>query len=186
MEDSRIIDLYWVRDEQAIPETGKKYGKYCHQIAYRILSDELDSEECVSDTYLHAWNTMPPKRPDVLSAFLGRITRNLALDRCVKACAQKRGGGEYPLVLEEMNQCVPDRRAGSDPADTLFIRDTLNGFLGNLSSRDRKIFVRRYWYLSPLREIARDYGLTESGVKMVLLRARNELKQLLAEGGITV
>ena len=186
MEDSRIIDLYWSRDEQAIPETDQKYGSYCHRIAYRILSDELDSEECVSETYLHAWNTMPPRRPDVLPAFLGRITRNLALDRYDRERAQKRGGGEYSLVLDELGECIADQGQESDPTNELFIRDTLNSFLAGLSARNRKIFVRRYWYLSPISEIAEDYGLTESGVKSALARARNELKQLLAEGGITV
>lgn len=186
MEDRQIVELYWTRDESAIPETAKKYGKYCRYIAFRILQDECDSEECVNDTYLHTWNSIPPKRPDILSTFLGKITRNLALNRYEMAHAQKRGGGEYALALDELSECVPDQRGTADPTDALVIRYTLNRFLSGLSPEKRKIFVRRYWYLSSIEEIAAEYGMSESKVKTVLFRARNELKQLLAEGGIYV
>lgn len=186
MEDMQIVELYWTRDEAAIPETANKYGRYCHRIAYRILHDECDSEECVNDTYLHAWNSIPPRRPDPLSVFLGRATRNLALDRSDRERAQKRGGGEYPLVLDELDECVPDLRVPSDPTDELVIRYTLNRFLSELPVEKRRIFVRRYWYLDSIQEIAQEYHVSPSKVKMTLQRAREELKKMLAEGGIYV
>ena len=107
MEDSAIIDLYWAREERALSETDTKYGGYCRSIAHNILKNREDSEECVSDTWLHAWNAMPPQRPSILSSFLGRITRNLSFDRCRRQNAEKRGGGSLPLALDELSECVP-------------------------------------------------------------------------------
>ena len=107
MEDSAIIDLYWAREERALSETDAKYGGYCRSIAHNILKNREDSEECVSDTWLHAWNAMPPQRPSILSSFLGRITRNLSFDRCRRQNAEKRGGGSLPLALDELSECVP-------------------------------------------------------------------------------
>lgn len=186
MEDCRIVDLYWARSEEAIPQTAAKYGSLCRYIADRILHDERDSEECVNDTYLRAWETMPPKRPDILSAFLGKITRNLALDRYEKDRTKKRGGGEYSLALDELGECIPGPDAPEKISDSLVIRYTLNRFLSKLPADKRKIFVLRYWCLEPVKEIAKKCGVSESGVKMTLQRSREELKQLLAEGGIYV
>ena len=107
MEDSVIIDLYWAREERALSETDTKYGGYCRSIAHNILRNREDTEECVSDTWLHAWNAMPPQRPSILSSFLGRITRNLSFDRCRRQNAEKRGGGSLPLALDELSECVP-------------------------------------------------------------------------------
>lgn len=186
MDDIRIIDLYWARDEAALAETAQKYGKYCHYIAFQILHDDLDSEECVNDTYLKAWNTMPPKRPHVLSTFLGKITRNLALNRYEADHAKKRGGDQYPLVLDELGECVPDESTSSDMTDEIVIRHMLNRFLSGLPAQKRRIFVRRYWYLGSIQEIAEEYGVSEENVKVILHRERKELKELLEKGGIYV
>ena len=186
MEDREIVELYWSRSERAITETADKYGKYCRTIALRILNDEQDSEECVNDAYLQAWNAIPPRRPERLGAFLGKLVRNTALNRYKRANAEKRGGGQVPLALEELAECIP---GGSDPAravDELALTQALERFLAGLPGETRKIFMRRYWYLSTVQEIAADLGLGESKVKMTLLRARNKLRtQLEQEGFLT-
>lgn len=186
MQDERIIRLYFQRSEDAVKETEKKYGRYCHRIAFNILHSDTDSEECVNDTYLRAWNSIPPTRPAKLSAFLGRITRHLALNRYEKSAAKKRGGGNVAAVLDELSECIPDASASQDITQEFIITETLNRFLADLPEQSRIVFVRRYWYLSPIKEIAHDYAMGESKVKMILLRTRNELKQLLEEEGIIV
>ena len=185
MEDAQIVSLYWMRSEDAISETARKYGAYCRAIACNILQNAEDGEECVNDTYWRAWNAMPDQRPARLAAFLGKITRNLALNRWEKARAEKRGGGRIPLVLDELRQC-----AAQDPAaqlvDELAFVERMNRFLGALPPEKRKIFMRRYWYCSSIREIAADFSLSESKVKMVLLRTRRALKAFLEKEGIRV
>lgn len=183
MEDKQIVDLYWARSEDAIAETGKKYGRYCHYIAYRILNDNEDAAEIVNDTYLRTWNTVPPCRPDSLKAYVGRISSNLALDRYDEKNAQKRGGGELPSVLDELAECVPDRASGDDIASDAALSDVLNRFLRSLPTRTRDMFVRRYWYVSPISEIARDYSMKESAVAMLMLRTRKKLKIFLSKEG---
>lgn len=152
MEDEKIVDLYWLRSERAIAETAAKYGPYCHAIAHHILSSREDSEECVNDTYLRAWNSMPQHRPPVLKAFLGRITRNLALNRCKALTARKRSPGQVPLALEELRECIPDTGA-ADMAEDLALTEALNRFLAALPALHRKIFLRRYWYLCSVKEL---------------------------------
>lgn len=186
MEDKQIVDLYWARSEKAISETADKYGRYCYTIAYNILHCNEDSEECVNDTYLHAWNAMPDQRPNRLSAFLGRITRNLSLKRWEKYTAKKRGAGQVPLALDELRECIPATNQTDSVADDIVLTDVLNRFLASLTAEKRNIFMRRYWYLSPVAEIASDLAISESEVKMSLLRSRNELKQLLEKEGITL
>ncbi len=186
MEDKQIVDLYWARSEKAISETADKYGRYCYTIAYNILHSNEDSEECVNDTYLHAWNAMPDQRPNKLSAFLGRITRNLSLKRWEKYTAKKRGAGQVPLALNELQECIPATNQTDSVADDIVLTDVLNRFLASLTAEKRNIFMRRYWYLSPVAEIASDLAISESKVKMSLLRSRNELKQLLEKEGITL
>ena len=186
MEDKQIVDLYWARSEKAISETADKYGRYCYTIAYNILHSNEDSEECVNDTYLHAWNAMPDQRPNKLSAFLGRITRNLSLKRWEKYTAKKRGAGQVPLALDELRECIPATNYTDSVADDIVLTDVLNRFLASLTAEKRNIFMRRYWYLSPVAEIASDLAISESKVKMSLLRSRNELKQLLEKEGITL
>ncbi len=184
MEDKTIIDLYWARSENAISETEKKYGKYCYQIAYNILSCQEDSEECVNDTYMRAWNSMPQHRPSMLKAFLGKITRNLALNRYKNLTAEKRNSGQIPAVLEELQDCISGTDNTEQIIDDLVLAEIFNRFLGTLTPEQRKIFMRRYWYLCPIKEIAAGLGMGESKVKMSLLRSRNELKKLLEKEGI--
>lgn len=184
MEDNRIVDLYWARSENAIAETEEKYGKYCYHIAYNILCGKEDSEECVNDTYLRAWNSMPPHRPSVLKAFLGKITRNLALNRYKNLTAEKRNLGQVPAVLEELQDCIPGTDRTERVIDDLALSEVFDRFLGALPSEQRKIFMRRYWYLCSVKEIAVGLGVGESKVKMSLLRSRNELKKLLEKEGI--
>lgn len=186
MEDKRIVELYWVRSEKAIAETANKYGRYCHSIAYNILHSREDSEECVNDTYMSAWNAMPDQRPDRLPAFLGRITRNLSLKRWEKYTAEKRGAGQVSLALDELRDCIPASGSADPVADDIVLADTLNRFLASLPAEKRKIFMRRYWYLRPISEIATDFAISESKVKMSLLRSRNELKLFLEKEGIMV
>lgn len=186
MNDNQIVDLYWARSESAISETSAKYGSYCHTIAYQILNSLEDSEECVSDTWFRAWNTMPPQRPSCLKAFLGKITRNLSLDRYDMRTAQKRGSGQLPSALEELQQCIPAPGGEEQVIEQLVLTQILNRFLGELSREQRRIFLRRYWYLSSIDEIARDFHISESKVKMTLLRSRKKLKKRLEEEGAAV
>lgn len=186
MEDNQIIHLYFERSEEAIRQTAAKYGNYCHTIAYNILQNIEDSEECVNDTYWKAWGIIPPRRPKRLAAFLGKITRNLALDRYRCYTAEKRGGGEMAVALEELGECISSEESMEAHADEMVLTDILNRFLASLSTEQRKIFMRRYWYLSSVKEIADDYGITESKVKMSLLRCRNQLKAVLEKEGIAL
>ncbi len=184
MEDKQIVDLYWERSEAAISESANKYGRYCHSIAYRILFDEQDSCECVNDTWLKAWDSMPPHRPALLSAFLGKITRNLAINRYHFERADKRGGGELPVALEELQDCIPGTQSVESVADDLVLKDVIGRFLAQLSADDRRIFLQRYWYFCQIKEIAKDFGMTQSRVKMSLLRSREKLRAMLEKEGI--
>lgn len=183
MKDTQIIDLYWSRSESAISETAGKYGRYCYSIAYHILRSREDSEECVNETYFHAWETIPPKRPHRLAAFLGTITRNLSLNRWEHDHAERRGNGQVSLALDELRECIPAAGHVEQIADELALTEILNRFLSMLSKENRIIFMRRYWYLCSIREIAQELALSESKVKMSLLRSRNKLKQLLEKEG---
>ena len=184
MEDYQIVDLYWARSESAITETDAKYGRYCHSIAYGILRSDEDSKECVNDTWMSAWGAMPDQRPDRLSPFLGKITRNLSLKRWERNSAKKRGAGQVPVALDEIGDCIPADGPGDRIADDIALTDVLNRFLASLKPEKRKIFMRRYWYFSPVSEIARDFGISESKVKMTLLRCRSELKKILEKEGV--
>ena len=186
MEDKQIIELYNERSEAAISETAEKYGKYCYTIAYHILYNEQDSEECVNDTYLKTWETIPPQYPNKLSAFLGKITRNLALNRYRYYIREKRGYGQVALALEELQECIPNSNKVEQAIEEKYLIEVLNRFLYNLPAEKRMIFLRRYWYLSSIQEIARDYEISESKVKMTLLRVRNKLKQILEKEGIVL
>ena len=184
MQDDKIVDLYFARDEQAIAATSAKYNTYCMNIAMNILHNREDSEECVNDTLLAAWNSIPPHKPESLRAFVGRITRRLALNMCEKASAQKRGKGTVQLVLDELSECIPD--TGGDTVQGFVITDALNIFLASLPEENRNIFVRRYWYMSAVKDIAADYGMSESKVKMRLPRTRTKLANYLNKEGIGV
>ena len=184
MEDEAIIALYWQRSEEAIIQTDRKYGRYCRSIAFNILENDDDTDECLNDTYLKAWNIIPPKRPTFLSALLAKITRNLALDRQKFSRAEKRGGGQIPLVLEELADCVPGGTDAEEMLKNKEITALLNRFLSSLPQRTREVFMLRYWYLCPIRQIAEGLGLGESNVKMLLLRTRRQLKVLLEKEGV--
>ena len=181
MEDSNIISLYFARSEQAIQETDNKYGRYCFQIAWNILDNRQDAEESVSDTYLTAWKSIPPTRPNCLSAFLGKITRHIALDRWRRRYAGKRGGGEPELALEELEECIPGEDSPEAALRTREFQAAMNRFLGGLPEKERKIFVSRYWYLRSIREISEKCGLSESDIKTRLFRTRSKLRTFLAE-----
>ena len=184
MDDKQILELYNERSETAISETADKYGKYCYYIAYNILYNTQDSEECVNDTYLKAWQTIPPQYPSKLSTYLGKITRNLALNRYKYYNRQKRGEGQTELVLDELLDCVPAAESTEQEVEEKILVEVLNRFLDDLPEEKMKIFMRRYWYMSPIKEIADDFAMGESKVKMILSRSRNKLKQILEKEGI--
>ena len=180
MEDKRIVDLYWMRSESAISETDKKYGKYCRYIAERILESEEDAREVQNDTYLQVWNTVPPERPNSLRAYLGVICRNLSLNRYEASHAQKRSG-EVSLALDELSECIASREEQDDINERLC--ELLDSFLATLPKRTRRVFLRRYWYASSISEIAKDYGMSENNVTVLLHRTRKTLAQLLQKEG---
>ena len=184
MDDKQIVELYFERSESAITETEKKYGRYCHYIAYRILENDEDAKEIVNDTYLKTWNTVPPNRPDPLKPYVGMISRQLSLDRYEEYHTQKRGG-QVAIVLDELNECIPDRNT-EDIGDSIALRDALNRFVGSLPEKTQRVFVRRYWYASPISEIAEDYSLKESYITVLLLRTRNKLKTFLEKEGFYI
>lgn len=186
MEDEKIIDLYFARSEQAVNETSEKYGGYLNTLAYNILQNKEDCEECINDTYMRAWQKIPPERPRVLGAFLAKITRNLALNRYKEKNAKKRGNGQVPLVLDELSWCTAGDFDVQKQIEDAALTEALNSFLSQLDEETRKIFMRRYWYMSTVKEIANDYDLSESKAKMVLMRTRNKLKQFLLKEEINL
>lgn len=182
--DEKIINLYFSRSEDAIAETDRQYGRYCRAVADSVLRCAEDTEECVNDTYLQTWNSIPPTKPFSLKAYLGKITRNLAIHRWEKATADKRGGGEVPLVLSELDECLSDRFTTEDSYAESILTDALNRFLGSISKEQRIIFLRRYWYNASIAQIAGDMGITEGKVKTVLHRLRAKLRTVLEKEGI--
>lgn len=183
MEDNGIIELYFSRSEQAIAETDRKYGGFCYSIAYNILFNREDSEESVSDTYLSAWNAIPPTRPGILSSFLGKITRNLSLDKWRRRTAAKRGGGEVPLALEELEQCVSDGETPEQAYERKELEVSINRFLDRLPPTERNVFLCRYWYLDSTGEIAETFGFTMAKVNSMLRRTREKLRRHLEKEG---
>ena len=159
MKDSQIVELYWNRDERAIRETSTRYGRYCYAIADNILHDPEDAEECVNDTWMRAWNAMPPQRPGRLRMFLAKITRNLSFDRFQARRAQKRGGGEMPLVLEELEECLPSRDDVEGEVQARELERAVSEFLRVLPERECSVFLRRYFFVEPVSQIGRRYGL---------------------------
>lgn len=184
MEDRNIVKLYLERSEEAITQTDIKYGRYCHKIAYNILGNDEDSEECVNDAYMRTWGSIPPNKPDSLSSFIGKITRNLALDKVRQKNSDKRGAGEVPLVLDELADCI----SGGDQIEKLHdsqeIRAVLNDFLADLGKVERGVFMRRYWMLEPIDAIAARYNISTSKTTTMLFRLRGKLKKRLMKEGI--
>ncbi len=183
MEDKTIIDLYWKRSEEAITQTDVKYGRYCYSIAYNVLTNQQDAEESVSDTYMAAWNHIPPARPAVLATFLGRITRNISISRWRAMGAQRRGGGETAVAFEELQECVSGKQSVENDLIAKEALKVLNRFLETLPKENRIVFMRRYWYLDPIANIAANYGFSQSKVKTMLCRDRKQLKQMLKKEG---
>lgn len=183
MDDNGIIQLYWDRNDQAISATSEKYGHYCKAIAKNILNNEEDAEECVNDTYLNAWNSMPTHWPKQLATFLGKITRNLSFNKYKRDHAEKRGGGEIALILDELTDCVSDADDVEQIIDRQELSKAINSFVKNLPIEKRNIFVRRYWYADSVSDIASDYGMLQGTVSKTLERARKQLKAYLAERG---
>ena len=184
MTDEQIIDLYWRRDEAAISQTAARYRPYCYAIAYSILSTAQDSEECVNDTYLRAWESMPPQRPGRLQMFLAKITRNLAFDRFKAQRAKKRGGGEMHAVLEELSGCIA---SGSSPEQQLLGKELENAvakFVRELPKQDGNIFARRYFYVESIDQIAQRYDMSANTVRVRLSRMRRSLKDYLRKEGL--
>lgn len=179
MEDEQIVDLYWRRSEEAIGETARRFGPYCLRIAVNILWDPQDSEECVNDTYLRAWQAMPPHRPNRLWAFLGKITRNLAINRLEERQALKRGGGEFEPSLDELMPCIPDSGGLDQVLAIRQLTEGINRFLGTQSAQARSMFVCRYFYCDAIQTIARQFHCSESQVKSSLFRTRNRLRHFL-------
>lgn len=186
MEDGKIIALYVSRDERAITETGNKYGAYCQRLAVGILDDEADAEEVVSDTWLRAWNSIPPQKPVVLKLFLAKITRNLALNRLRAQATQKRGGGEAELALEELEECIPARQRVEDALEGRELARAIQRFLMTQPQKNRGIFVRRYFSVETPGAIAAELGLTEANVRKILQRTRRKLKDYLSQEGYSV
>lgn len=186
VEDTQILDLYWERDEQAISESDKRYGRYCHSIAYNILHDREDSDECVNDTWMRAWNVIPPKRPDKLAIFLGTITRNLSIDRWKRKRARKRGNGEMDAALDELIECIPASSSVEDVVEASELEKMINDFLYDLPERDCNVFLRRYWFMEEYSAISRRYGMKLNTVKTSLHRTREKLKVYLEKEGVVL
>ena len=183
MDDKSIVDLYFSRDQEAITQTDKKYGHYCYRIAYNILTNREDAEESVSDTYVAAWRVIPPRRPSVLSTFLGKITRHIAIDRWRERNASKRGGGEVPLALEELQDCVAGMQNVEMDYERKEIIKAYVRFLDALPVTERRVFLCRYWYVDSVEAIADKFGFSQSKVKTMLHRTRAKLRKQLAEEG---
>ena len=186
MEDELIIKLYFDRSENAIAETRTKYGRMLQSIAYGILKDRQDAEECETDTYMKTWDGIPPARPGIFSAFLSKITRNLSLDRYDRNHAEKRGAGEIPLLLDELEECIPDRWDAEEYIDAAVLKEHINAFLESQSPDARRIFMRRYWFGDPVSEIAEKYAYSTGKIKMSLMRSRADLKNRLEKEGYVI
>ena len=185
MEDGQIIELYWDRDQRAIQETDGKYGRLLHRIAWNLLQSREDSEECVSDTYLRAWEAIPPTRPGAFRVWLGQITRNLSLDRWKSRRAEKRGGGAE-LLLGELEDCLPAPAGKERAVEDGELAELLSTFLQGLSREGRAMFLRRYWYGESVAEVAVALGCGEGKVKSSLFRSRRALREFLEKEGIAV
>ena len=182
MTDAQIVEMYWDRNEQAISVTSEKYGTYCYSVAYGILHNEEDSKESVNDTYMSAWNSMPPHKPSILKTFLGKITRRLSIDKWRRKNAEKRGG-EIAEVLDELSECISPNGDPIAEMEKEMLDKTINTFVRELRDTEQRVFLCRYWYAKSVKEIAKHFGFSESKVKVMLMRTRNKLKaRLEAEG----
>lgn len=183
MDDERIVALYWSRSETAITVTASKYGSYLNNISYNILVNREDAQECVNDTYHDAWNSMPPHRPSILSTFLGKITRRISIDRWRKLNAEKRGGGELTLALDELEDCVSGSGSVEDEIQRRELAKLFNDFLNTLPATERRVFLCRYWYMDSIQTIAKQFGFSQTKVASMLHRTRAKLRTVLEKEG---
>lgn len=183
MNDSEIIELYWNKNTKAISASMDKYGSYCFTIANGILDDAQDSEECVNDTWLRAWNAIPPARPTVLKVFFAKITRHLSFDRYKAGKSLKRGGGDMPLVLEELAECIADESDVESQVNAKELGGVINQFVESLPEREQKLFIRRYFFSEPIKVIADRYDMNENSVNVALSRVRKRLREHLSREG---
>lgn len=184
MEDRDIIALYLERNEGAIAETEKKYGRYCYSIAYNILYNVEDAQECVNDALMNAWDSIPPHMPAILSAFLGKLTRYVSLKKWRYARTQKRGGGEIALAYEELSDCIPGGKSVEEELQEKELAEVLDCFLDELPAAQRRIFICRYWYFDDISTICNQFGYSSSKVKSMLYRIRKKLLFRLNEEGV--
>ena len=184
MQDEKIVELYWARNEMAIHETEQKYGRYLTKIAYNILSDMEDSKESVNDTYLSAWNTIPPYKPDVLSTYLAKITRRISIDIFRRKTRKKRRPTEYEMSLEELGDCVSAGDTTEAAVDVQLLAEAINEYLRSISAEARRVFIGRYYFMDPLKEVAAYCGMSEGKAKTILYRTRCGLKAYLEEEGL--
>lgn len=186
MEDYEIIALFFRRSEEAVTAASRKYGAYCRSVVTNILSNREDVEECLNDTWLSAWDSIPPNRPQRLGVYLARIARNTALNRRKELTAQKRGGGAVDAVLEELHEMIPGNSAVDEALDEIVLRDAINAFLRSQPKQKRDIFIRRYWAMEPVNDVAKALGLRRGQTATILYRMRRELKEYLEKEGITL
>ena len=183
MNDAQIVEMYWDRNEQAIAITSEKYGTYCYSVAYGILHNEEDSKESVNDTYLSAWNSMPPHKPSILKTFLGKITRRISIDKWRNKNAARRGGGQITDTLDELAECIPDSNGIEKQLEEKALNETINSFIKSLPEKEQKIFICRYWYLDSIKSISEQFGFSQSKVTSMLFRTREKLRKILMEEG---
>ncbi len=183
MEDGKIIALYWAREQAALDQTQRKYGSYLTRVAYNILASREDSEESVNDTYLAAWNAMPPHRPDCLCAFLSKLTRRISIDLLRKRESLKRGGSQYAVSLSELSECLPGGKDTEQAAEGKLLAAAMADFVEALPEKTRRIFLGRYYFLDSIREVARYCGVTEANAKVILHRTRQALRVHLEQEG---
>lgn len=186
MEDRNIVDLFFRRDKRAITEMSEKYGRRLLRIATNILGDGRDAEECVNDTYLRVWNSIPPNDPENLLCYSAKIVRNLSLNLYKRNSTQKRGGVSAEEAYDELSECLPDSEGVEDKLDEKELAKIINGFLGSLPKKSRVIFVRKYWKLDSIKIIASDLKISETNVKNILFRTRQKLKKLLTQEGVNL
>ena len=184
MKDEQIIEWFWLRNEEALAQTDAQYGTYCYTIAYQILGNHDDADECVNDTYQRAWMAIPPAKPQNLRTYLGKITRHLAFDRYKRMHTHKRGEGQLPMILEELSECVSGETEHDPVADKLVLKDCIDRFLKTLSPTKRQLFMRRYWYGDSIAELAVTFHKSENDVYVTLCRLRAALKIMLEKEGM--
>lgn len=184
MDDTQIVELYWARKESAIEETEVKYGSYCRSIALNILHNPEDAAESVNDTWMDAWNSMPPHRPSILSTFLGKLTRRISIDKWRRTTAKKRGDGQLPLVLAELEDCISDGKSIEEETERKLLAEVIATFVKSLPETEQKVFLCRYWYMDSVSSIATRFRFSESKVKSMLYRTREKLRVRLEKEGL--